>query len=69
MSIIEFSGGPITYRYLERKSKSDLAHMYMDLLCINDRLHAKIKEFEQQDLARTLGIVAPPAAAVEPGEN
>jgi len=36
MSIVEFHGGPITMRYLENKSKRELARMYMDLLAIHN---------------------------------
>ena len=37
MSIVEYHGGPITHHYLMKKSKSELASMYMDLLKIRDQ--------------------------------
>lgn len=32
MGIIEICGGPVTHRYLMKKSKSELASLYLDLL-------------------------------------
>jgi hypothetical protein len=47
MSIVEINGGPITVRYLERKTKWELARMYMDLLAIVERKDARIAELEK----------------------
>lgn len=37
MAIIEIIGGPITYQYLMRKTKSELADMYLRLLRETER--------------------------------
>lgn len=47
MSIIEMNSGPITMRYLERKTKHDLARMYMDLLSVFERMQARAETAER----------------------
>lgn len=47
MSIFEIKGGRITHRYLVRKTKYELAHMYMDLLQENERLKALVSEMRE----------------------
>ena len=51
MSIVEFKGGPITVRYLERKRKSELARMYMDLLKEFERLQRHLEGVRTENAA------------------
>lgn len=38
MSIVEFQGGPVTHRYLMRRTRAELEHMYLE----NQRAHGFI---------------------------
>jgi chromosome segregation ATPase len=48
MSIVEIKGGPITYSYLERKTKSELARVYMDLLSVYNGIRKRCDSLEQE---------------------
>ena len=57
MSVFEYHGGPITHHYLMKKSKSELASMYMDLL----RIHAQqLRRSVAKEVSPKRGSDSPP---------
>jgi len=48
LSIVEIKGGPITYRYLEKKAKSEIIRRYLDHIDAYTRLYNRCKSLEKE---------------------